>query len=105
MDFQHIPAYSNNCPSGTACIKFDCVPVGSTLKIYTVSLGLVRNFTATEPSPIFTLDSGLNVGTFHWDGNNGDGNPVSAGFYIYVIDGPGGRTFGKFAISRSWNGS
>jgi len=102
MDFQHVPAYNNQCPGSSACIKFGCVPVGSTLKIYTVSLGLVRSFSSSDPN--FTLASSLNVGTFTWDGNNGDGNPVSSGFYLYVVNGPGGRSFGKFAISRSWNG-
>jgi hypothetical protein len=104
MDFQHNPPYNNLCPSGNACIKFGCVPVGSTLKIFTVSLALVRVFPPDDLE--FHLDP-MNsaVGTITWDGTNGDRNPVSSGFYLYVIDGPNGRTIGKLAISRARNGS
>jgi hypothetical protein len=48
--------------------------------------------------------SGGNPGAFIWDGKNGDNNPVSSGIYIYVVDGPAGKTFGKFAISRPRTG-
>lgn len=87
------------------CLKFGCVPVGATLKIYTISLGgLVRQFMPGDPN--FHLSStNLSVGTITWDGTNGDGNSVAPGIYLYVIQGPGGNTFGKFAISRSGNGS
>jgi hypothetical protein len=102
MDFQHSPPYANQCPGGTACVKFGCVPAGSSLKIFTVDLALVRVYAANDPN--FTLSPGLNVGTFTWDGKNGDNNPVSSGFYYYVVDGPSGRSFGKLAVSRSWNG-
>jgi len=105
MDFQHNPPYNNQCPNGNACIKFGCVPVGATLKIYTISLGLARSFGVAPNDPNFTMGPGINVGTFTWDGRNQDGNPVASGFYLYVVDGPHGRFFGKFAISRSWSGS
>jgi hypothetical protein len=101
MDFEHNPPYNNLCPSGNACIKFGCVPVGSTLKIYTVSLALVRVFLPNDEN--FQISTNGSVGTFFWDGTNGDRNPVSAGFYLYVIEGPAGRTIGKLAISRSRN--
>ncbi len=109
MDFQHNPPYNNiQDPKGTCsgpCLKFGCVPVGATLKIYTVSLGgLVRQFLPGDPN--FHLSStNLSVGTITWDGTNGDGNDVASGIYLYVIQGPNGNTFGKFAISRSGNGS
>jgi hypothetical protein len=102
MDFQHNPAYTNQCPGGTACIKLGCIPIGSTLKIYTVDLSLVRSFAANDPN--FIPNPPLGVGIFTWDGKNGDGNPVSSGFYYFVVDGPAGRSFGKLAISRSWTG-
>jgi len=100
MDFQAAHAIAA-CP-GKSCIVIGCVPAGSTVNIYTVSLLLVRTFAPGDPN--FTLSPSLSVGTITWDGNNGDGNPVAAGFYLYVIDGPNGKTFGKFAISRSRNG-
>jgi hypothetical protein len=102
MDFEHNPPYNNQCPSGNACIKFACVPVGSTLKIYTVSLALVREMPANASE--FQIASNGSVETIFWDGTNGDHNPVSAGFYLYVIEGPNGRTIGKLAISRARNG-
>jgi hypothetical protein len=108
IDFQHTNPYYDKCkncgpiPSGKNWLKFGCVPVTSTLKIYTISLGgLVRAFPPGDPNYFFPNPSNVGFGTVIWDGNNGDGNPVAAGFYLYVVDGPTGRTFGKFAISRS----
>jgi hypothetical protein len=100
MDFQHSPPNNNLC-SGLVggCVKFGSVPAGSSLKIYSASLALVRVFLPSDSN--FLPSSNPNLGTFVWDGNNGDGNPVSPGFYIYVMDGPAGRAFGKLAISRS----
>jgi len=110
MDFQHSPPYTNCMDCGgfvppVSSLKFGCIPVGATLKIYTISLGgLVRSFPPGDPN--FHLSgTNLGVGTITWDGTNGDGNPVAAGFYLYVIESPSNRTFGKFAISRSANGS
>ncbi len=111
MDFQASPP-NNHLPSGTlgscgshGCIKFACVPVGSTLKIYTIKLELVKVLNSTDPS-VFLISSNLNLGTFIWDGTNGDSNPVSSGFYLYLIEGPNGsKQFGKIAISRSRNGA
>jgi hypothetical protein len=108
MDFQHNPPYTNCIDCGgfvpsVPSLKFGCIPVGATLKIYTISLGgLVRQFLPGDPN--FHLSSSLNVGTITWDGTNGDGNPVAAGIYLYVVEGPSSRTFGKFAISRSASG-
>ncbi len=103
MDFQHNPAFNNNCPSSSPCIKFSCIPPTSTLSIYTVSLALVRTFGPNYDSNYVFIPS-TGTGLITWDGNNGDGNPVASGFYLYKIEGPNGRTFGKFAISRSSNG-
>jgi hypothetical protein len=100
MEFKHNPPYNNMCPSNAdGCIKIACVPVGSALKIYTLSLMLVRSFAVGDPN--FILAPSLSDGTYIWDGNNGDGNPVSPGHYLYVVEGPAGRSFGKLAISRS----
>jgi hypothetical protein len=92
----NVPASA--CPTGK-CVVFSCVPFGSTVKIYTVSLALVRSFDSTAVTPAGTLPS--NVGLVAWDGTNGSGGYTAAGLYFYVVNGPGINTFGKFAISRS----
>jgi hypothetical protein len=88
------------------------------VNIYTISLALVMSYGPNvyyNPNPNSYygpadtgLDAGLdsNTGMYvvRWDGRNGNGNPVASGFYIYKIEGPNGRTFGKFAVSRSLNG-
>ncbi len=88
VDFQagHRPA---QCPGGINCVVFDCLPAGSTLKIYTIALSLVREFDAT--GTVVT-----------WDGLNGEADPVAAGVYFYTIQDPkGNRTIGKFAVARA----
>jgi hypothetical protein len=88
VDFQanHRPV---QCPGGVNCVVFDCLTAGSTLKIYTVSLALVREFDNTGT-------------TVTWDGLNGEANPVAAGIYFYTIQDPtGGKRLGKFAIARA----
>ncbi|HTA75713.1 MAG TPA: hypothetical protein VK791_01000 [bacterium] len=95
----NVPASA--CPTGK-CIVFSCVPFGSTVKIYTVSLALVRSFDSTAVTPAGTLPS--NVGLVAWDGTNGSGGYTASGLYFYVVNGPGINTFGKFAISRSLYG-
>ena len=102
MDYQHNPAFNNQCPSSNPCIKFSCIPPQSTLSLYTITLSLVRSFGPYDPN--YTYNPSTSTGLITWDGKNGDGNPVAAGFYFYKVDGPNGQTFGKFAISRSLNG-
>lgn len=102
MDYQHNPAFNNQCPSSNPCIKFSCIPPQSTLNVYTITLSLVRSFGPYDQN--YTYNPSTSTGLITWDGKNGDGNPVAAGFYFYKVDGPNGQTFGKFAISRSLNG-
>jgi len=96
----NVPGGACDAP-GQKCIIFSCVPLGSTVKIYTVSLSLVRTF---GPSAIVSAPNLLpGYGIVAWDGLNGSGGTsyAASGLYFYVINGPGGNTFGKFAISKS----
>lgn len=87
-----------NCPTGK-CIIFSCLPLNATVKIYTVSLALVRTFPQNSVIPGSNLPP--NVGYIAWDGTNGNATPVASGLYFYVVNAPGVNTFGKFAISKS----
>lgn len=109
MDFtvNHNLAYfpPGICSGGNGkCIVFNCVPVGATLKIYTVSLALVRTFdsTAIQTNGADGLPSG--TGMIAWDGTTNGTSYVSAGLYFYTINSAGTNTFGKFAISKSIHG-
>ncbi len=89
-------------------ITFTCVPAGSTLNIYTISLSLVMSYGPNDEvfnaNSLYKSDPSTQQKIVYWDGRNGDGNPVASGFYIYKLEGPNGRSFGKFAVSRSLNG-
>ena len=70
-----------------AMITFDSLPVGSTIKLFTLSAHLVR----TLP-----VDS---TGMAKWDRKNSSGDPVASGIYLYLIsDSQGHETKGKLAI-------
>jgi hypothetical protein len=103
MNFQAGPnsfppgPYVNHCPNDPyGCIKFDCVPFGSTLKIYTISLELVQTF---GPNSIIPMGNGN--GRIIWDGDNSNQDPVAAGIYFYLITNPLGHWTGKFAIEQA----
>jgi hypothetical protein len=106
MDFTapHNEAYvpSAACPTGK-CIIFSCLPLNATVRIYTVSLALVRSFDSTViQTNIPNIPD--NTGLIAWDGTNGNGSAVASGLYFYVVSSLSGNTFGKFAISKSING-
>jgi flagellar hook assembly protein FlgD len=85
------------CSGLYGCIKFNGVEKGSTLKIYTVALSLVRTFHANDYLPL--AGGNPNVVQITWDGTNENRNPVAAGMYFYVMDGgPSGKQIGKLAI-------
>ncbi len=68
-------------------IKFDNMPAGSTVKIFTVSAEEVRKLSADSS------------GSAQWDRMNVSGERVASGVYIYlVIDPSGNETSGKLAI-------
>jgi len=68
---------------------FDGLPLGSTLKIFTVS--------AHSVATLHDNGSGKAI----WDLKNGSGESVASGLYLYLItDGQNGKTHGKFAVIR-----
>ena len=70
-------------------IKFESLPAGSTIKIFTVSAHEVKMLSA---------DSN---GSASWDRTNSAGERIASGVYIYlVIDSQGNNTSGKLAVIR-----
>ena len=71
-------------------LKFDQMPPGSQVKIFTVSAHWVQTLTAD------------NTGTATWlDLRNSDGEKVQSGLYLYLVtDSHGGKARGKFSIIR-----
>lgn len=53
-------------------LKFDGVPADTTIRIYTISGELVREFNLVQ-------------GRVLWDGTNQDGSKVVSGVYVYTI--------------------
>jgi hypothetical protein len=81
---------------------FSGLPLSATLKIYTISLSLVRTFPQGSVMPAGNIQAGY--GYIAWDGTNGNAAAVASGLYFYVVNAPGVNTFGKFAISKSTAG-
>ena len=70
-------------------VKFDGLPAGSTVKLFTVSGHEVKTISA---------DSG---GLASWDRTNDSGDQVASGVYIYlIIDPQGNENSGKIAIIK-----
>src|SRR5258708_4137854 len=57
-------------------IKFDNIPTGSTIKIFTISAHEVKQLTA------------VGSGTALWDRTNDGGQAVASGVYIYLVIDP-----------------
>jgi hypothetical protein len=69
-------------------ITFGNLPQGATLKIFTVSGRLVREYARVS-------------GTQEWDLKTDKGDRAASGIYIYVItDGQGGKRTGKVGVVR-----
>jgi hypothetical protein len=70
-------------------IKFDQMPPGSTLKIFTVSGHWVQTLTADS------------TGLVSWNRENSSGQQVQSGLYLFLVtDSQGNKMHGKFAIIR-----
>jgi hypothetical protein len=102
IDFTSTGATINGtCPTGK-CMVFSGLPLSASLKIYTISLSLVRTFPQGSVTAAGNIQSGY--GYIAWDGTNGNAAAVASGLYFYVVNASGTNTFGKFAISKSTTG-
>lgn len=68
-------------------IIFYNIPANCSIKIYTMTGGLVRELSS-------------NTGQAKWDVKNTSGNKATSGWYIYLIQGSGQNIVGKLAIVR-----
>jgi hypothetical protein len=69
-------------------VTFANLPIGSTVKLFTVSGHLVKTVIP-------------NLDTATWDLTNDSGDKVASGIYLYVItDGQGNKTKGKVAVIK-----
>ncbi len=76
---------------GDRRIEFRSVPLGSTIRIYTVRGGLVRTL----------HQDGTSAGFVAWDLRNEDNLDVAPGLYLFHVDAPGlGTHVGKFAVIK-----
>jgi hypothetical protein len=76
---------------GERRMEFRAIPLGSTIRIYTVSGNLVRTL----------RQDGASAGFVAWDLRTKDNLDVAPGLYIFHVDAPGvGTTMGKFAIIK-----
>jgi hypothetical protein len=73
----------------TPTIRFDVLPPGAQVKIFTISGHWVQTVTADGS------------GIAQWDLNNSNGERVQSGLYLYLAtDSQGGKVHGKFSIIR-----
>jgi len=73
---------------GVSYMKFDSLPTGSTIKIYTVSGHWIKTLSASG-------------GSAPWDLTNDSGEKVASGIYLYLITDPqGDKINGKAIVIR-----
>ncbi|MDQ1317010.1 MAG: hypothetical protein QG588_659 [Candidatus Poribacteria bacterium] len=93
IDLKGIFIYPNPVQFGTyggvsKTLKFQNVPLGSVIEIFTVTGEKIKEI--KETSAIQVL----------WDGTKDNGDIVTNGLYIYRIQTAGGEAFGKIAVLR-----
>jgi len=93
IDLKGIFIYPNPVQFGTyggvsKTLKFQNVPLGSVIEIYTVTGEKVREIKETSDIRV------------SWDGTKDNGDLVTNGLYIYRIQTAGGESFGKIAVLR-----
>lgn len=69
-------------------ITFTNLPDGGTIRIYTLSGGLIK---------VIRHSSGLQE---QWDGRSDAGEPVGSGTYLWVVESGGAKKSGKLAVIR-----
>jgi hypothetical protein len=75
--------------NANSSIRFDGMPAGSVIKIFTIS--------AHEVNKLIADSSGV----ADWTRTNSSGDPVASGIYIYlIIDPQGNEASGKLAIIK-----
>lgn len=71
-------------------VIFESLPARSTVKIFNVAGGLVREITDDDGD-----------GRCRWDARNSNGTPAASGVYLYLVDAPtGGKKTGRIAVIR-----
>jgi hypothetical protein len=76
---------------GDRRMEFRAIPLGATIRIYTVHGDLVRTL----------HQDGSNEGFVAWDLRTKDNLDVAAGLYVFHVDAPGiGTYLGKFAVIK-----
>jgi hypothetical protein len=76
---------------GERRMEFRAIPLGATIRIYTVHGDLVRTL----------RQDGSNDGFVPWDLRTKDNLDVAAGLYVFHVDAPGiGTYLGKFALIK-----
>lgn len=84
-DVKSVEAYPNpvNIHAGDNAVYFKRIPPGARVRIYTVSGDLVEEVTGDR-----------------WDLLNADGQPISGGIYIFLVESEGLTGTGKFAVIK-----
>lgn len=93
IDLKDIFIYPNPVQFGTfggvsKTLKFQNVPLGSVIEIFTVTGEKIREIKETNTTQV------------SWDGTKDDADLVTNGLYIYRIQTAGGEAFGKIAVLR-----
>jgi len=93
LDLKDVYIYPNPVQFGTfggvaKSLKFQNVPLGSTIEIYTVSGEKIKEMRGVASAQVL------------WDGKKDNGDLVTSGLYIYRIQTAGGEKFGKIAVIR-----
>ena len=74
--------------TGDQTIIFGSIPIGSNIKVTTLSGELIKSFVNTEEDRIV------------WNAKNEAGKDVASGVYLYFVDFSGGSASGKIVIIR-----
>ena len=86
---------------GERRIEFRAIPLGSTIRIYTVRGDLVQTLRQEGAPDASGGISGSDQGVVAWDLRTKDNLDLAPGLYIYHVDAPGvGTHIGKFAVIK-----